>query len=310
MNSTDFTGIESQVTAYIGLALSCLVTCGSLLTIVTILRSSALHETQYIFIVSLAIMDIILALTCTSVATLYQPLIEAHIDGCVLSIISDGVSIASVTMIGVHMSIIAIDRYIRIAHPFYYINKMTRQRIIQTLFFVWILWILVACIPLIKILNTPLLECNYTFQLPQFFSVTSIILTSVGIVCVCYGKIARLAISHKKAAIARRLQTGARRGTTDLRTNNITMKSIRFFVAMFGVYCLCSVVPFIVSGFTFLYDIPVVFTSILWYMFPVHSFLNFILLYVMDQRFKKAMKTIMSTSECPRVSCCLRVCRN
>jgi hypothetical protein len=285
-NVTDIASITGLVVrSYIGISIYCVVTCQSVITIVVIWISPALRDTQYLVIVSVSLADVLQAVAGAAFCCMQISSVTSHLYNSynIILCITFGAATSTVTTTGVHMAVISIDRYIRIAHPFYYVQKMTKQRMFKILICIWILGIVLASIPSIYDVMT-IADNSY---LVYYYTNLAIVQACLIIVCVFYFKIARLAINHKKATIARRHQSN--RDPTVMRSYSVVMKSIKFFVTMFGVYFLCTVIPFIIFCiYNFIAKSDLLITIM--YLYPVYSVINFFICCKMDKRFFRALR--------------------
>jgi hypothetical protein len=215
----------------------------------------------------------------------------------VFSIFVFGACYSSVLLTTVHMGLFALDRYFQIVHPFFYRNFATKRRAIVTLTSVWISGIIYTIIPLIlysydefigkcTILNPPLV----------YYSLgVGVYLVVLIIVFLCYFKIALVAFNHKKAANARRLQTSEAAVGIPLRNNRlVALRSVKFFVLMFGVYFVCSFPPVVSTGISEVYNMPPVGQTMFIFLMPLHSIVNFFIYVTFSNDFSRVLRLKIS----------------
>lgn len=282
---------------YAGVCISACVICDSILTIFTISRSHQLHTNQYIFISSLAVADIMLSLSFVLTAVIRLTWINSIVDRRnIVNNLAYGTMFSCIVLTGLHMSIIAIDRYIRIAHPFYYIQSMTKQRTVTILSFTYLFSFVNACIPAIVYQDSKYSYCISIHQPFEYFYANIVTLViNINVVFVCYFNITRISINHKKAAISRHLQAGHIGGAVINRSGGAAvMKSVRFFIAMFGVYFLLCLPPLIMDCVGFYYYVPNFLIVIGAHCFPLHSLLNFVICFSLNHGFRKALKQVFA----------------
>lgn len=281
-----------QVT-YIGIVLCFIIISESLLTVVTILRSPVLHTNQYIFIVSLSFSDILLAVSSAGVRTFRSSATRWLPPNSFVNMLFFVLNSASVTITGLHMGVIAIDRYVRIVHPFYYIQHARAQVICKILACVWLACTIDIIVPLVLYRERP---CS-TPQFPLEYCTTNglVTLANMAVVCICYSKVARIAIKNRNSAAARRLQNDDNNGVIVFRNNNLTvMKSVKYFVTTCGIYIVCTLLPFLINAANLVFKIPVVINTVTSFSFPIHSVLNLFILCIMYKQFFTALKKILA----------------
>lgn len=293
---------------YIALTFYCIILCQSVVTIATIYRTPALHTHQYIFLVSLAMVDILLSLTVGGNACFHlSEMRPRQININVADTILFGVTYSSVTLGAAHMGIISIERYLRISYPFHYISIMTKQRISKVIICAWMLAMINAVIPVIFFRHDKYhIKCINTHPPLAYFSVQSVfVLITVVVIVTFYSKIVHLAIKHKHSANVRRLQARFENKDNTLRNYWTTLlKSVKFCGMMCGVYFACAVPPFVAITMGFSQTIPDSLISISLYTFPLHSVLNFFVSCSMDKSFFKALNKMLKDFK--MCCCCLK----
>ncbi|CAG5123690.1 unnamed protein product [Candidula unifasciata] len=284
-----------------------IVISNSVLTIVTICRTRELHTNQYIFIVSLSIADILMALSFFATAIIHLTGLNSIVeDFGIINKLLYGMLFSCVVLDMLHMSIIAVDRYIHIAHPFYYIKYMTKQRTVKILSVAYVLCFIDTFIPAIAYQDDTYKRCLNTNEPTEYYySNTSILSINTIVAFLCYSKIAWIAIRHKQAAMFRRQQTRDTESNIINRNNRMmVMKSVKFFLAMFGVFFMLSLPPFVITNLAASSIVSDVLKVIATYCFPLHSVLNFIICCSMSQSFFKALKKTLVDLQ----TCCFTAC--
>lgn len=296
--------------AYIALPLNFLIICENILIVATVRRTPALHNNQNIFMVSLALADVLLCLsymtnTCVHIwwrrsAQLKTNIIDSFVFGTTYS---------SVALTGLHMGIIAVDRYIYIAHPFCYIQKLTKRRIFQILLCAWVAGIIHIIIPITVYTDDKYhIKCINEHPPVEYFCVFStLLIVNFVVVVVCYFRIAIVAFRHKKNAATRRLRTAEIGSDAIFRDNRAAvMKSVRFFVTVCGVYFFCCIPPLSVIMMNYFIKVPRFVNMIAAYVYPLHSPLNFIINCSMNHHFLAGIKRACTDL----ITCCCRHPRN
>ncbi|KAK3729641.1 hypothetical protein RRG08_015664 [Elysia crispata] len=284
------------------------------LLIATIFRGAkaTLSAVSYLFLNSLAVADVFVG--ATTLATIvcyvrmlpetgvvYQPLLVLTF------LFTLNYSVALLSMF--HLSLIALDRYIFIAHPFVYERRVTKRSAKIAVTCCWLLTFLNATISnMPKIVKGDFATCDFRQKLdPGFCSFVTFYFIAGTISSLAYLRIYQV-VSYQKRAISSTHNPTALRITAMPQTNNAdtdnnrcsglkvetkfyisrsTLKTIKFFVLVFGL--------FVVSTF------PVIAVSILSFFFPIpnnvalgatlmqnsNSAINFMALVVRDKLFRK-----------------------
>lgn len=277
------------------------------LEIATILRTKRLHTNTNIFFLSIALFDTFMAICDFSQGIIYSTSLKYNIHATNDSdTVFFAIGFGSITLSCTHMAIVAIDRYVNIAHPFYYILNITKRRIIVVVFMVWLFWIVYCSVPLIFFRDDRYhINCISSHPPVVYFIVNvSLNLTDYFIISICYFKIANLAFKHKKATIARRLQTENMDNTINLRNNRIAaMRSVKFFVSLFGTFFAFTFPQIIATGLALLsYNVPENTIFGICILYDIHSVMNFLLYYNFNKDFADGLKTLLIDM----TSCCRR----
>lgn len=271
-----------------------IVVCESALVISTVWRTHALHTNTDIIVASLSVTDILMCLSFISRGMLGLPFpaptesFRKIINNFIL-----GDSAGAVLCFIVHLDIVAIDRYIHIAHPFYYIRRMTKRRILKVLATIWTLSLLYTVLPIVVYTDDKYHKiCIAIYPPVEYFSllVTAYVI-SIVTVFICYFKIAFVAFHHKKTSNLRRGQHEDIQVTTVLKQNRrAAMRSIKFFAVVFGVFSLCTLPPVLVSGLSLIDVVPPSACIPTQHLLLIHSLTNCPIYFFMSKEFSKALK--------------------
>lgn len=284
-------------------ALSTTLLLESMIVLIVICRTKAMHTNSNVMVASLAVSNMILgsAFVCTIDLELSDSVANIPKRN-ILSNIIKGVSGASTTLSIMHMGAIAIDRYIHIAHPFYYIKSMRKERIIKVLIFIWVIGLVLLLVPVLSFNDKSQESCTISVRQPiaYFCAVTALYLVNLLVVCVCYFKIAWLAFKHNKAANSRRLRHDDS-GFMFQRNMSAAMKSVKFFAAMFGVFLSFTLPPTLVTGLDYYYHFPENILFPMNVLLPVNSIMDFVIYMCMNKDFLQAFR---QTAADIRLVCC------
>lgn len=249
-------------TVYFGFALSSCVICLSLFKLITIFRTPALHNNINYFIASVGVSDFIFAVSIVIFSLFYLTGLGQFIQGSnIFYSIILGMLYSSIFSSALHLIIIAIDRHMYILKPFCYIKYMTPKRICLLLIFVWGLTLLYLITPSIFYTNNTFhVKCILLYPPKEYFAVVVAAGFTVYVATfVCYFRIACVAFERKKARnVRRQLQDKSHIDSNSGTNSKAAMKSVKFFMSMFGIFAIFYAPATIVTVMSLLsYDVPV-----------------------------------------------------
>lgn len=296
-NETAACGIQFYMGfTYFMVAIDIFIICECFVVIFIIWRTKKLHGNTNIFVASLAANDLVSAgfYMCDWIAiTHFRP-------SAVLSSIMYVLCSATTTQSMIHMAVIAVDRYIHIVHPFYYMKHMTTNHVYIILICMWIIGLAVTVIPQAIFYKNMVFKCVFLHQQAIYISVgAAVYVATIALVCFCYCNIARVAFKHKKAAIARRSQPCGLAIDFQLRNNfHAAMRSVRFVALMFGVFTVCSLPPFVTTVMGLLITIPENIYVGFFFFVPIHSVISFLVYANMNRDFASVFLDTLRKYRC------------
>lgn len=254
--------------AFLGISLSAFVIGVNLLAIITIWRTPVLHTKSNIFMVSVSLIGFFLAAGNIADMFVYYPGIRDHLPSIVLDAFSLGFYYSCLLLTICHLGVISLDRYIFIAHPFYYMTKMTKSRIFKILACAWCVCLLYGSVPMVVYTDETYQKiCIITDPPTEYmFLWTAVYVSQIITICTCYFKIALLAFKRRKAASLRRTPHSESANARRI-NDSAAIKSARFFAIMCGIVLLftfplsavgpirrfCNVSQFVFISFVFLF---------------------------------------------------------
>lgn len=292
---------------YFMMFINILIVSKSMFVIIMTCRIPDMQENMAIVFASMSVNDLILAVivTCDQVSTMpisTFDFLKSNLMTCLMFGNCYGTLVVSM----MHLAVLALDRYIHILHPLYYIRYVTKRRVSAALFCVWTTGIIIMSTPMIVFTDAKYHVKCLLFHPPMvYYSVISFIYCIIVLsVFVCYFKIARLAFRRTKAANSRRLNLNDMDAVSLYRINRISaVRSINFFIIMFGIFALFSI-PFVaktwISYFVSIADY--VHRSI-FFVIPGYAFLNGAMYIKMSRDFSSL---IQSTCSKFVILCCTR----
>lgn len=246
---------DGAVFYYVVLPVCIIIFCESVLVIATILRTTNLHTNTDIIVASLSATDILMCASYIAHGVHDSfPSIEKFQSKLLHNFLLDdsfGPILISIT----HMGFAAIDRYICIAHPFYYMKNMTLWRNFKILLAIWLSGLVYTVIPLLVYVDDKYHKLCILFKTPiEYYCIYLVgYLANIIIVFISYLKISCLALRHKKAAVDRRAQFES---PARIQDQNVSLRSARFFAVMFGTFMLFTSPITIVSGVSLVRRLP------------------------------------------------------
>ncbi|RUS87548.1 hypothetical protein EGW08_004724 [Elysia chlorotica] len=131
------------------LCLAVFITSANATTVVAIWRTPALRTLANAYVCSLACVDFVVGLVCVLVALFLLPpvrrdLFYQHIAVCSLL---HGTMIGMSALSGIHMTLIAVDRYLYIMRPYLYQRVITVRVIAVFLSIAWVIGLTLSLLP-------------------------------------------------------------------------------------------------------------------------------------------------------------------
>ncbi|XP_005095465.1 5-hydroxytryptamine receptor 4-like [Aplysia californica] len=287
--------------------LSIFIIGSNVITILAICKTASLRSITNAYVASLAVTDIIVGFDLILAALFMLPNLRAElfyksIHACVLMQV---IGVAMPVLSAIHMTFIAVERYMYICKPYLYPRVVTNRFVSCTLSIAWTFGLFYAIllqfthvpygeIPLCDITKTLRIECLFYPLSAMYFPVVSIIV-------VMYILILRVALRQTKAicstvpsvagAISQQGNTGIgdqHKNSKNNASRRATLKSVKFFLTVFGVFFVCATPTVVVVGLDFYTTVP----PSLYRLFNVITFMNsgmnFIIYAVQNQQFRAA----------------------
>ncbi|CAG5125324.1 unnamed protein product [Candidula unifasciata] len=276
-----------------------LVLFQNLLTIIIIHRTPKLHTHANIVLASIACGDIYLALVYIGDGIIYLPGVRNTMrPNPFLEASTCGAGYSSLLLSVSQLGFIAVDRYIHIVNPLYYIAHITKRRVYTIIACFWIVGLVYGIIPVIMYRSTSNDNICLIARPPFEYIVVPVVLYHVEIVLmfVCYFRIARLAFQRKKASHARQL--GLNGDTLNRENFNhsrvAAWKSVTFFATMCGIFVVCTYPAVLAILISSVDSFPLSVFMPLMFLFLIHSVLNFFVYFNMNKDFCQGFKKIIA----------------
>ncbi|CAG5134251.1 unnamed protein product [Candidula unifasciata] len=281
---------------YISVIISFLTICECLVVISVTCLTKNVHGNTNVYVVSLAVNDLLLAIAFIGNNVFLLPFhLPLFVNSKMLLCLISGLSSGTTNMSVVHLGVIAVDRYIQITYPFYYMKAMTKMRAYLVVLCLWLSCLIFIIIPPIVFYDDKyhrrciLIHQPFAYLIIQISSYFS----SITLVFICYLKIAHVAFRHKRSTISRRFNSDVSQTDTS-GTENIkaALRSVKFFLLMFGILFICTFPPYVATIFGLTYDISDNFFTGFFTLVPIHSVINFLIYSYMNKDFSASLVKI------------------
>lgn len=283
---------------YVTVPVNAIIVLKSALVILTVYRTPSLHTNANIIAASLSLSDVLMATAFINIGDSETAKVHLSVDQIrIIKTFVFGEFSSSILISIGHMGIIAIDRYILIAHPFYYIKHMTKRRIYFLILCVWVIGIFLLFYPLFVYNRMHYYDkCISLHPSVDYYLVcSSVYVSTFVIVLVSYSKIAILAFAHKKAANIRKLVQHGNRSDSVFKDNRAAaFRSVKFFALMFGVFVICTLPPAVATGLTTFYLISHQVFVCFSYLVLLNSLISFAIYFSMNTALSRALKKTCS----------------
>ncbi|CAL1546125.1 unnamed protein product, partial [Lymnaea stagnalis] len=280
--------VQSVVLAMTSLLMSLFITFVNILTIVVIRRTPFLRTLSNMYVTSLAASDLVVGLGLIPLSLFYIPslrdrLFDRNIHFCAFIFgLNLGVSIVS----SITMTLIATDRYIYILRPYAYKRVVTRRYVLVLVCLTWVFGVLYGLLPqLIHNDAAGVPKCDITLVMPVgYLFYTNLTIYSILIVLdfVLYTQILYTAYRQRRiidAAAPVVSEPPSRKG-------NLRLKSIKFFLTVFGVYFMCLTPTVVCMGVDYYSPVPRFLYNTFNLLALMNSGINFVIYILLNVKFK------------------------
>lgn len=281
-----------------------LIVCKSLFVIILTCCNVGLSRNINIVFASMSVNDLLLGVALSLYQVTILPFDVGHmLKSNFIICISFGICNSAVIVSLMHMAVLALDRYIHILHPIYYMRYATKRCILIALLCVWATGSIIKAIPMLVYTDAKYHKTCLFFNPPiVYFSVITFIYCVIFLaVCTCYFKISYLAFTRKKAANGRRLTV---HDNSVLRNNRpFAARSVKFFIIMFGMFALFTFPNVFKTWLNYMYSMGNSIHRILLLCIPAYSIFNIVNYGMINREFSQL---IQSTFSFVRRVCCRR----
>lgn len=266
----------------------------NIVLIIVTWQMSTMDTTANMFVVSLAVADLLVGFV-TSVGGILIDCLRGNIYNVIYHIF-DNCAYVFVISSYVHLTLIAMERYVYISHPFFHARRISKALITKVLIGIWVLsitLILATNISTSKKYTCLLYEVR-TLDLAYTGSCISVLL--IVIISIAYFKLAVLSYKHTRSIACTTIATSGYRGHGNRVSNeNLinVLKTIRFFLVSTG-FLLAMTIPAVVCILVsnIYHSVDLIILQIVICLQILHSGVNFFIHLFMVPDFRNAIKKI------------------
>ncbi|PVD38556.1 hypothetical protein C0Q70_01172 [Pomacea canaliculata] len=293
----------------VALALGAFMVAGNTFTVVSVLVFPKLRTLPNMYVVSLATTDALVGLLQVYVAVYYIPTVRTWFDSteaACTSMLSWGYT--TVVCSGLNMCLIAFDRYLYIAKPFFYVRVISKKRIAMVIVAAWFLAVCYGSITMYHNLFQTARICTIHKVVPlvlRSFSSSGLFFLCCCITAVIYAKLAALTLRHKRAIALLTASDSAfnRRPQNSHPFSKSSLRAMKLFFVVFGLLVACWSPYFTVELVSAFCDFPgyeLAYKVTLFLGF-FNSGINIFVYPYFDKEFRRAYRSLLCRC-CDRVN--------
>lgn len=276
------------------------------MTMIAISRTESLRTLANIYVISLAIADLVVGLGFSMLGIfMLPPYKDKYFDNNInICVFMQGILIGTIITSGFHMTLISFDRYIYITRPYSYQRIFTKRNIILFLTAIWTFGVFMIIMPQFDYNDVSRIgDCDLVLSLPLWYLFYTTSLTfglNIVIAIFMYSQILVVALRQRKAIQATTVtalatghkDTGQTKEEAAKRTKK-AFKSIKFFFTVFGFYFVCMTPCFITVTLELYATLSDTIFRISTLIAMLNSGMNFLIYAVLNKQFKQAFADIL-----------------
>nr|KAG5692645.1 hypothetical protein BaRGS_003535 [Batillaria attramentaria] len=243
--------IPTSVHLYVAVGISIPVIVLNLWLLITIGETRTLWTTSNMYVTSLAVTDLLVGVDIWLYTLAIVPEYEAWLYGnayaCnILGAIDLTVSHATI----VTSMLVAIDRYVYIAHPNFYRREVTTRRVLASLILGWgVSFGLTVPMPHLKAHDGRIPQCSVELPIEaDIYMFGTLFCVCTAVTGTMYALISRIALQHQAAVAPLRTLALGRPRPPMWDAVQQKLRGIKMFLAVFGAYIFCWT-PYVVVLF-------------------------------------------------------------
>ncbi|KAK3788882.1 hypothetical protein RRG08_030484 [Elysia crispata] len=317
-------GVTDLALFFVALCLAVFIMATNATTVLVICRTPALRTMANAYVCSLACADLVVGAVCVILAIYMLPpfRVDWFDKSEVMCSLLNGLNIGMTAVSAFNMTLIAFDRYFYIIKPYFYQRNINFRVISISITVVWIAGLVIAFLPQFIARQYP--ECNITNRLPAwylFYLCTGLFLGLCAVNILLYSVILKVAIKQHSAVMAATTSVqnpkfddndiNKKPGGTSQTISKGTMRSIKFFLTVFGCFFCCLTPMVVVLALDIYVFVPPALYRLLNVVALLNSAMNFLIYAVMNRQFRQAfLRTSPLGRLCVWACCCCRFRRS
>lgn len=287
-----------------------LAIAGNILVCIAVFTDRRLKHLNNLFIVSLAIADLLVAMTVMTFAVI-NDIQGRWLFGSVFCNIWISMDIMCSTASILNLCVISLDRYLHIRNPFWYDSWMTWKKVAIIISIVWVLSLIISFVPIQlewhkapEDRGKPPDENSCAMDLNPVYAVVSstisfyiplIVMLAIYMQLYVYARKTMNSIKKLNSPSERLNNGNGKSGGGSKMSDHKAAVTLGIIV---GVFLLCWLPFFIINLIAAFTEVPVMLFSILSWLGYVNSCLNPIIYSIFNKDFREAFRRILFPKSC------------
>ncbi|XP_071106599.1 melatonin receptor type 1B-B-like [Haliotis cracherodii] len=295
--SADMMSVVDVVTVTVSLVLCVVICAGNTLTIVAVWRTASLRTVPNMYVVSLAVADLLAGVMSLYQCVKYLPNMQKIFD-CYkfMCLTRHMLLVTSLVASVLTMVVLAVDRLIYVKFCLHYDRMITPRRALVTLGTAWGLAILGGTVSLYHNTWESASHCTmfqvFTVYLQLYLFVPCFVVCCTIIAC-CYCYIGSISYRHRRD-IVRQEQIR----TPDIHTSRLRQgwPLIQMFILVFGTFMMCWTPCMVALALGYTVGISIDVMNFLIPLAVANCGMNFVIYALKNSDFRRAFKQILCQS--------------
>ncbi|RUS83893.1 hypothetical protein EGW08_008374, partial [Elysia chlorotica] len=288
----------------------------NILLITIIARNRSLHTNTNILVASLAVTDVLMGFQCVMFAKsglkwgFRSWIAEANLNLQVYDTFMLGVNCSLVVVSLLHVSVLAVDRYLYISWPFRYTRRVTRNRVLATAAGMWTLGIIYMLLPVALFQASRYQKTCILVDVPIGYGYEPLAVGYVvclTVVIYCTTKMIKLARDHRLGKNKKFGEGGVwkscreninKHEEKDRLLRKANLKIIKFVLVVLGTFLACTFPPIAMLTLVKVLNVTLfsgsyVAIDVMHFLITANSGMNFLTITYMNKNFRKALLKII-----------------
>ena len=302
--------VERGALLVLFIVIICLTMAGNIVVITSIITNKQLHSFTNYFVISLALSDTLVAIIVMPFGTYNMWTNHIWDLGHIMCKVATCFDVMLTTTSILHLSCVAMDRYIAICRPFYH-ERVTKKAVLIFVASCWSVPLLISWMPIMNEWNTIGIKdtiacktspdgrtCTFLVNIPFALICSSIAFYIPTIFMFAVNT--KIYIEAKKQAMQIHSLEAAVRRNKSIKSIKHETRAFKTLSIIMGCYCVCWCPFFILNVIDpFIgYRLPYYAWAVALWLGYVNSTLNPFLYYSFNRHFRKAIQKTLSCCKC------------